>query len=80
MRFELYTQVVLTAPVPEIGLCSGDVVTLVDHHIAPDGSVGYSIEAFNAVGETIGVTCVPEAHLETFCSNEILSVRRLVAA
>jgi hypothetical protein len=39
-------------------------VKLLDHHVAPDGTEGYSIEAFNAVGDTIPVTAVPSTALE----------------
>ena len=33
------------------------------HHLAPDGGEGYSIEVFNAVGETLAVSAVPAAAL-----------------
>ena len=56
MRFELYTDVALARDLPELGLRRGDLVKLVDHHVAPDGEEGYSIEVFNAVGETIAVS------------------------
>ena len=32
---------------------------MVEHHLAPDGTEGYSIEVFNAPGDTIAVTSVP---------------------
>jgi hypothetical protein len=65
--------------VPEHWLKRGDVVKLVDHHVAPDGTEGYSIEVFNALGDTIAVTVVPETSLETLRENEVLSVRVLAA-
>jgi hypothetical protein len=43
----------------ELSLRRGDLVKVVDHHVAPDGEEGYSIGVFNAVGETIAVTSVP---------------------
>ncbi|MEO5804315.1 MAG: DUF4926 domain-containing protein [Verrucomicrobiota bacterium] len=79
MKFKLYTDVALSSDVPESGLKRGDLVKLVDHHIAPDGTEGYSIEVFNAIGETIAVTCVPESSLESLRADEILSVRPLAA-
>jgi hypothetical protein len=79
MKFELYTDAVLTRDVPEHKLKRGDVVKLVDHHIAPDGSEGYSIEVFNAVGDTIAVTAVSETSLELLREDEILSARVLAA-
>jgi len=52
----------------------------VDHHIAPDGTEGYSIEVFNAVGDTIAVTTVPASALETLREDEILCARPLKTA
>ncbi len=79
MKFELYTDAVLTRDVPEHKLKRGDVVKLVDHHFAPDGSEGYSIEVFNAVGDTIAVTAVSETSLELLREDEVLAARVLVA-
>lgn len=79
MKFELYTDAVLTCDVPEHRLKRGDVVKLVDHHVAPDGNEGYSIEVFNAVGDTIAVTAVSETSLEPLREDEILSARVLAA-
>jgi Domain of unknown function (DUF4926) len=77
VTFELYGDVALARDVPELGLRRGDVVKLVDHHVAPDGEEGYSIEVFNAVGETISVTAVPASALEALSEDEVLSVRPL---
>ena len=77
MAFELYTDVALTCDMPELGLRRGDVVKLVDYHVAPDGEEGYSIEVLNAVGETIAVTTVPATALEALREDEVLSVRPL---
>ncbi len=79
MKFELYQDAVLTRDVPEHRLKRGDIVKLVDHHVARDGSEGYSIEVFNAVGETIAVTAVPETALETLREDEVLCARVLAA-
>ena len=49
-------------------------------HIAPDGTEGYSIEVFNAVGDTIAVTTVPVSALETLREDEILCARPLKTA
>ena len=59
MAFELYTDVALARDMVELGLRRGDLVKIVDHHVAPDGEEGYSIEVFNALGETIAVTAAP---------------------
>ena len=80
MRFDLYTDVALARDVPEHGLCRGDVVKIVGYHPSSNGENGYSIEVFNALGETIAVTAVPESTLEPLHKNEVLSVRQLTAA
>ena len=80
MRFDLYTDAALSRDVPEHGLCRGDVVKIADHHPSPNGESGYSIEVFNALGDTIAVTAVPESALESLHKNEIPSVRQITAA
>jgi hypothetical protein len=78
MKLELYTDAVLTCDVPQHRLQRGDIVKLVEYHVAPDGTEGYSIEVFNAVGDTIAVTAVPASALEALREDEILCARSLV--
>ena len=77
MKFELYTDVALTCDLPEHRLRRGDIVKLVDHHVAVDGTEGYSIEVFNAVGDTITVTAAPTSALEVLREDEVLCARTL---
>ena len=77
MKFELYTDVALTCDLPVHRLRHGDSVKLVDHHMASDGTEGYSIEVFNAVGDTITVTAVPVSALEVLREDEVLCARTL---
>ncbi len=77
MKWELYTDAALTCDVPEHRLRRGDIVKLVDHHVAPDGTEGYSIEVFNAVGDTLAVTSVPASALEALRDDEVLCARTL---
>ena len=79
MRFELYTDAVLTEDVPEHRLKRGDIVKLVDHHLAPDGAEGYSAEVFNALGDTLAVITIPESALEPLREDEVLCARVLSA-
>ena len=65
---------------PEHRLRRGDLVNLVEHHIAPNGSEGYSIEVFNALHETLAVTAVPETALEPLREDEILCARVMTEA
>jgi hypothetical protein len=75
MKFALFTDAVLVCDVPEHRLKRGDIVKLVDHHVASDGTEGYSIEVFNAIGDTIAVTAVPASALEPLREDEILCAR-----
>ena len=79
MRFELYTDAALALDIAEHRLRRGDLVKVVDYHPSPNGESGYSIEVFNAIGETIAVTAVPESALEPLRNDEVLSVRALAA-
>jgi hypothetical protein len=76
MKLELYKDAVLASDVPEHRLKRGDIVKLVDDHVAPDGSEGYSIEVFNAVGDTIAVTATA---LELLRKDEVLCARPLAS-
>ena len=76
-RFELYTDAALARDIPEHRLLRGDVVKIIDHHRSPNGENGYSIEVFNALGDTVAVTTVPESALESLRRDEVLSVRPL---
>jgi len=80
VHFELYTDAALARDIPEHSLRRGDVVKVVDHHPSPNGETGYSIEVFNALGDTIAVTAVPESALESLRKDEVFSVRPLTAA
>ena len=57
----------------------GDVATIVEHHPVSKGEDGYSLEVFNALGETIAVITVPVSAIEPLTENEIFSIRSLVA-
>lgn len=78
MKFELYKDVVLTQDVPEYRLKRGDIVKLVEHHVARDGTEGYSAEVFNALGDTLTVITVPETTLESLREDEVLCAHPLV--
>ncbi len=80
MRFELFEQAALARDIPEKRLKRGDLATIVDHHLAKGEEPGYSIEVFNALGDTIAVTAVPESFLQRLTADEILHVRSLVEA
>ncbi|CCQ53380.1 DUF4926 domain-containing protein [Crocosphaera watsonii WH 8501] len=80
MKFELFTRVALKEDLANYKLCRGDVATIVEHHPVKNGEDGYSLEVFNAVGETISVITVAESQIEPLMSNEVLHVRILESA
>lgn len=81
MKYELFCRVALRKDIPEDGLRAGDIATIVEHHPAPPGGEpGYSLEVFNAVGETIAVLTVGESEIEPLRPTEVLHVRELTAA
>jgi Domain of unknown function (DUF4926) len=77
MGFELFTRVTLRADFPRQNLRQGDIATIVDHHPVTDGEDGYSLEVFNAVGETIAILVVAESQIESLMQNEVLHIRML---
>ena len=80
MKFELFTRVALKEDLANYKLCRGDVATIVEHHPVKNVEDGYSLEVFNAVGETISVITVAESQIEPLMSNEVLHVRILESA
>lgn len=77
MKFELYKEVVLQKNIPESRLKKGDVATIVEYHPMESSEDGYSLEVFNAVGETIAVVTVSESDIEMLKDSEVLSVRSM---
>ena len=79
MKFPLFSRVALAVDVPTEGIRRGDVATVVETHPAPTPAkeMGYSVEVFNALGDTLAVLTLPESHLEALRRDEILSVRSM---
>ncbi len=77
MKFELFKRVALQEDLPPYNLRRGDVAVIVEHHPFPDGEDGYSLEVFNAVGETIAVIPLAESQIEPLTSDEVLHIRHL---
>lgn len=71
---------ILVADLPGEGLWRDDIVKLVDNHVAPDGAEGYSVEFFNALGETADVACVPVRALRKLDTHSVLTARELTVA
>ena len=81
MAYELFTRVALSVDLPKHRLRVGDLGTIVETHAGrPGQEPGYTLEVFNAVGETIAVPTVRESQIESLDGGEVLHVRRLEAA
>ena len=77
MAFELFSRVALKEDFPKHKLQKGDIATIVEYHPVSNGEDGYSIEVFNALGETIAVVVVSESQIEHLMNNEVLHIRVL---
>ena len=77
MTYKLFEEVVLLEDITEKGLKKGDVATIVEYHPVADGEDGYSLEVFNALGDTIAVVTVPVSFIEPLTEKEIFRVRSL---
>ena len=80
MTYKLFEEVVLTKGIPEKRLQKGDVATIVEHHPVSGGEDGYSLELFNALGDTVAVITVAESSIEPLTEDEIFSIRSLAVA
>jgi hypothetical protein len=75
MSLPLYQRVALKRDLPEHGLKSGDVATLVEHVPHPaGGEQGCALEIFNALGESIAVIAVRESEIEGLHDNEAMAI------
>lgn len=77
MTYNLFEEVVLLNDISEKGLKKGDVATIVEHHPVTEGEDGYTLEVFNALGDTVAVITVSESAITPLTEKEIFSVRSL---
>ena len=77
MTYDLFEEVVLLKDISEKGLKKDDVATIVEHHPVTDGEDGYTLEVFNALGDTVAVITVSESAITPLTEKEIFSVRSL---
>ena len=77
MAYPLFTRVAFREDLSEYNLRKGDIATVVEQHEGGESlETGYSLEVFNAVGETMAVLVVGESQTESLRKNEIFHVRR----
>ena len=77
MAIDLFKRVALRVDLHEHGLRKGDVATIVEHLPGKDCEDGYALEVFNAIGDSIAATAVPESAVEPLTADVIPSVRPL---
>ena len=75
MTFELYSDVIVTADLPQHDLRAGDVGTVVEHHQVPGHEDGYSVEFFDMTGRTVIVATLPAGKLRIPTAADRPSVR-----
>ena len=81
MKFEMFSRVALKTDVSEHGLRRGDLATIVEYHEGRSGQEpGYSLEVFDAIGNTVAVITLAESEIEPLSAREILHVRPLASA
>ncbi|MGA2230879.1 MAG: DUF4926 domain-containing protein [Tepidisphaeraceae bacterium] len=75
----LFSDVILTADLPEEDLKAGDVGTVVDRHLIPGMEEGYSVEFFDMTGQTVGVATVRSSLLRAPTRSDRPAVRAMAA-
>ena len=81
MKHNLFDRVTLTVDVPQHNLQVGDVATVVEHHVGAQGQKeGYTVEVFNAVGESVAVVTLKESEIDSLNAKGILHVRTLAGS
>lgn len=75
MTTQLHDEVILSRDVPEHGLRTGDIGTVV--HVYPKG--GLEVEFFTAAGTTRAVVTLRESDVRTATDNDVVAVRSLDA-
>ena len=81
MKHNLFDRVTLTVDVPQHNLQVGDVATVVEPHVGTQGQEkGYTVEVFNAVGESVAVVTLKESEIDSLNAKVILHVRPLAAS
>ena len=72
MAFQPFSKVALKMDLPEHKLRKDDIATIVEAHPGrPGQESGYSLEVFNAMGETLAVVTVRESQIEPLTNKEV---------
>ncbi|MBI5325062.1 MAG: DUF4926 domain-containing protein [Ignavibacteriae bacterium] len=79
MKFKLYTEVKLISDIAGTLFKKGDVGTIIEHY-EPNTTIkehGYTLEMFNALGDTLTTIDVSESQIKAISNNELFSIRTL---
>ena len=80
MEFKLYSDVVLMRDVTDDHLRAGDIGTVVERHATANREIGYSVEFFDMLGNTIAVVTLPDSWLRVPTHADRPAVRREMVA
>ncbi|MBE9162862.1 MULTISPECIES: DUF4926 domain-containing protein [Microcoleaceae] len=75
MNYRLYSDVILLCNLPEEGLDTGDIGTVVEQHHVEELETGYSVEFFDLFGNTVAVATLPGSYLRSPTSADRPTVR-----
>lgn len=62
MNFPLYSDVIVLQDIPEENIYAGDIGTVVEKHHVSGLEIGYSVEFFDMLGNTVAVVTLPESY------------------
>jgi hypothetical protein len=80
MNFPLYSDVILLLNLPEEGIYAGDVGTIVDRHEISGLEIGYSVEFFDMLGNTVAVVTLPMSYFRLPTHADRPTVRPMVGS
>lgn len=80
MNFSLYSDVILLNDLPEEGLFTGDIGTVVERHDASGLEAGYSVEFFDMLGNTVAVVTLPMSYFRVPTRADRPTVRLMASA
>lgn len=75
VSIELYSDVILLCNLAEEGLYAGDIGTVVEQHQVEGLEIGYSVEFFDLLGNTVAVATLPGSYLRSPTSADRPTVR-----
>ena len=78
IKIPLYKEVSLKCDLPKYHLKKGDIATIVEYIEGKDDLPNaYVLEAFDALGETIGIFTLPDDKVASITHNEVLHARTI---